>query len=244
LPAATASSKEPISTPTAWPASSSFGVAIVHDDGLRLRELAEPREHGLRRRGAVAVVRDDDRVEVARRLLDRPGDPGRDPGLAGPVAPLVEAEDLLLLGVPVAREDARLRDRRARRLGDAVRLRAVLLGEEGAEVPPALVGAEEAERVDLGAEGGEVLDGVAGAAGEHLLALAGDDDHGRLARDPLGAAVDVDVRDEVAHDADPAAGELVREGAQVVGAPGRQDPVSVPVAAQAVSSRSCAWPAP
>ena len=80
--------------------------------------------------------------------------------------------------------------------------------------PPArLVAADHADQRRAAAERGDVVGGVAGAAGHDLGRVVLEDQHRRLARDARHAAVDELVGDEVADDGD-ASGPSARRSAR------------------------------
>ena len=114
----------------------------------------------------------------------------------------VVADDLLPRRVREAAEDAHLRRRAvAADLQDAAAVDA--LGRQlRQELPPRRVVADDRHRQRHAAEGEDVVDGVAGAAEEDVVAVLAKDQHRCLAGDPLRRAVDEAVGHDVAVDDD------------------------------------------
>ena len=94
-------------------------------------------------------------------------------------------------------------------------VRALDAAMEAREQPAAFgIGADEAGEPRAAAERGDVVRGVAGAAGDHLGRVVLEDQHRRLARHARDLAVDELVGDEVADDQHAAAAEAVDEREQ------------------------------
>ena len=102
--------------------------------------------------------------------------------------------------------------RYARRTHDVRALDAA--GEAREKPSPFGVGADQSRKAGAAPERGNVVRGVARAAGHHLGRVVLEDQHRRLARDAGDLAVDELVGDEVADDQHAAAAEPVDERKQ------------------------------
>jgi len=82
--------------------------------------------------------------------------------------------------------------------------------------PPLAIGAHQASQLGPAAERGDVVGGVAGAAGNHGRCVIPEDEHRRLARNARDLAEDELVGDDVADDQHKAARKAVDDGKQTL----------------------------
>ena len=179
------------------------GVARV-DNARDIVCAAVVDEQGLKPFGdrAGAVVAEDDALNGRQDGLDVGAQLRLDGRGHRRLALPVDAHDLLADRRAAARDDARLGDGRPRNVGDKAAYIRAIRGEDLAQPVGALVSADEADGVDLAAEGRDVVDDIGRAARDDFLARLLEHEHGSFARDARDAAVEVDVGDHVADDED------------------------------------------
>jgi hypothetical protein len=123
----------------------------------------------------------------------------------------VVARHLVLQGGGAAAEDADLGRRPVAGDPQNAICRNAAVAEDPDQCGAGFIVAHRANRGHVDVQGAQVGESVGAAAGDVLLTLVTQDDHRRLAGDPLGRAEDEPVEDEIADQRHPGVAEGVNE---------------------------------